>query len=76
MFWSGNVLLVFFLGMVVVYRLLIDKVIENFSKVIFYIGDICSELWFVNFFVCNSSLIEYVSGIKRFDIIYLDMFFI
>jgi hypothetical protein len=62
-------------GTAVAYRPLIDKVIENSSKAILYTGDIRSEPWFVNSLVRNPSLIEYASGIKRLDTIYLDTSF-
>jgi len=47
-------------------------VIENDSKAILYTGDIRSEPWFVNSLVRNPFLIEYASGLKSLDCIYLD----
>lgn len=53
-----------------------DKlVIESASKAILYTGDIRSEPWFVNSLVRNPNLIEYASGIRRLDKIYLDTSF-
>ena len=50
----------------------IFAVIENDSKAILYTGDIRSEPWFVNSLVRNPFLIEYASGLKSLDCIYLD----
>lgn len=50
--------------------------IEDARKAILYTGDIRSEPWFVNSLVRNPSLIEYSSGIRRLDTIYLDTSFI
>ncbi|KAK0386752.1 hypothetical protein NLU13_6588 [Sarocladium strictum] len=49
--------------------------IEDARKAILYTGDIRSEPWFVNSLVRNPSLIEYSSGIRRLDTIYLDTSF-
>lgn len=46
--------------------------IESDRKAILYTGDIRSEPWFVNALVRNPFLIEYTSGLKRLDCIYLD----
>jgi hypothetical protein len=50
-------------------------VIEDTSKAILYTGDIRSEPWFVNSLIRSPSLIEYASGIKTLDKIYLDTSF-
>lgn len=50
-------------------------VIEGSGKAILYTGDIRSEPWFVNSLVRNPNLIEYASGIRRLDKIYLDTSF-
>jgi len=47
-------------------------VIEDDSKAVLYTGDIRSEPWFVNSLIRNPFLIQYTSGLKRLDCIYLD----
>lgn len=47
-------------------------VIEDDTNAILYTGDLRSEPWFVNNLVRNPFLIEYTSGLKRLDCIYLD----
>ena len=47
-------------------------VIEGNDKAILYTGDIRSEPWFVNNLTRNPFLIEYTSGMKKLDCIYLD----
>ena len=49
--------------------------IKGSGKAILYTGDIRSEPWFVNSLVRNPNLIEYASGIRRLDKIYLDTSF-
>ena len=46
--------------------------IEGIGRAILYTGDIRSEPWFVNSLSRNPFLIEYVSGLKTLDCIYLD----
>ncbi|KAH8597615.1 beta-lactamase-like protein [Bisporella sp. PMI_857] len=46
--------------------------LEDGSKAILYTGDIRSEPWFVNSLVRNPFLIEYTSGLKKLDCLYLD----
>ncbi|KAK0708267.1 beta-lactamase-like protein [Lasiosphaeris hirsuta] len=46
--------------------------IEGQGKAILYTGDIRSESWFVNAISRSPSLIEYSSGLKTLDTIYLD----
>ncbi|KAK3350041.1 beta-lactamase-like protein [Lasiosphaeria hispida] len=46
--------------------------IEDQGKAILYTGDIRSEPWFVNAISQSPSLIEYSSGLKMLDTIYLD----
>lgn len=48
------------------------EVIEGNGKAILYTGDIRSEPWFVNSIVRNPHVIEYTSGLKTLDKIYLD----
>ncbi|KAM5370941.1 hypothetical protein ACJZ2D_008254 [Fusarium nematophilum] len=50
--------------------------IEDDNKAVLYTGDIRSEPWFVNTISRSPSLIEYTSGIKALDKIYLDTSFI
>ncbi|TVY75938.1 Protein artemis [Lachnellula suecica] len=45
---------------------------EGDGKAVLYTGDIRSEPWFVNNLTRNPFLIEYTSGIKTLDCIYLD----
>jgi hypothetical protein len=47
-------------------------VIESNDKAVLYTGDIRSEPWFVNNLTRNPFLIEYTSGLKTLDCIYLD----
>lgn len=49
--------------------------VEGDKKAILYTGDIRSEPWFVNAISRNPNLIEYTSGIKTLDKIYLDTSF-
>ncbi|KAL6352640.1 hypothetical protein LRP88_13109 [Fusarium phalaenopsidis] len=49
--------------------------IESDTKAILYTGDIRSEPWFVNSISRNPSLVEYTSGLKTLDKIYLDTSF-
>ncbi|KAH7161638.1 artemis protein [Dactylonectria macrodidyma] len=50
--------------------------IEGNGKAILYTGDIRSEPWFVNSIARSPVLLEYTSGIKTLDKIYLDTSFI
>lgn len=50
--------------------------IEGDGKAILYTGDIRSEPWFVNAISRNPSIVEYASGLKVLDKIYLDTSFI
>jgi hypothetical protein len=50
----------------------LGSVIEGNGKAVLYTGDIRSEPWFVNNLTKNPFLVEYTSGIKRLDCIYLD----
>ena len=47
-------------------------VFERQGIAVIYTGDIRSEPWFVNALIRNPCLIEYTSGIKTLDKIYLD----
>ncbi|KAH8711634.1 Protein artemis [Beauveria bassiana] len=49
--------------------------IERNDTAILYTGDLRSEPWFVNSIVRHPTLIEYTSGIRRLDKIYLDTSF-
>ena len=49
--------------------------VEGDGKAILYTGDIRSEPWFVNAIARNPSLVEYTSGFKTLDKIYLDTSF-
>jgi len=51
-------------------------VFEGDGKAVLYTGDIRCEPWFVNALVRNPCLIEYSSGIKTLDKIYLDTTFL
>lgn len=51
-------------------------VIEDDEKAVLYTGDIRSEPWFVNSLFRNPSLVEYTSGLRTLDKIYLDTSFI
>lgn len=46
--------------------------IEGQGKAILYTGDIRSEPWWVNSIARNPCLVEYTSGLKILDRIYLD----
>ena len=46
--------------------------VEGDGKAILYTGDIRSEPWWVNAIARNPCVIEYASGLKRLDCIYLD----
>jgi DNA cross-link repair 1C protein len=48
------------------------SVIEGNNQAVLYTGDIRSEPWFVNNLTRNPFLIEYTSGLKPLDCIYLD----
>lgn len=50
--------------------------IEDSYRAILYTGDIRSEPWFVNTLARNPAVIEYTSGMKTLDKIYLDTSFI
>ncbi|KZL84413.1 artemis protein [Colletotrichum incanum] len=50
--------------------------IEDVHHAILYTGDIRSEPWFVNSIARNPAVIEYTSGLKTLDKIYLDTSFI
>jgi DNA cross-link repair 1C protein len=50
--------------------------IEDDTHAILYTGDIRSEPWFVNAIGRNPNLVEYTSGIRTLDKIYLDTSFI
>ncbi|KAK2006099.1 artemis protein [Colletotrichum eremochloae] len=50
--------------------------IEDLHYAVLYTGDIRSEPWFVNSIARNPAVIEYTSGIKTLDRIYLDTSFI
>jgi DNA cross-link repair 1C protein len=47
-------------------------VFEGDGKAVLYTGDIRSEPWFVNSLARSPFLIEYTSGLKTLDCIYLD----
>ncbi|KAJ4270522.1 hypothetical protein NW762_002209 [Fusarium torreyae] len=49
--------------------------VEGDNKAILYTGDIRSEPWFVNTISRNPNLVEYTSGLKTLDKIYLDTSF-
>jgi hypothetical protein len=51
-------------------------VIEDAANAILYTGDVRSEPWFVNSLARNPNLIEYTSGIRTLDKLYLDTSFI
>jgi DNA cross-link repair 1C protein len=57
-------------------RTLTCTVFEGYGKVVLYTGDIRCEPWFVNAIARSPSLVEYTSGIKTLDTIYLDTSFI
>ncbi len=54
---------------------LTQAVIERNDTAILYTGDMRSEPWFVNAIARHPVLIEYTSGIRRLDKIYLDTSF-
>ncbi|KAF5025790.1 hypothetical protein F66182_2123 [Fusarium sp. NRRL 66182] len=49
--------------------------VEGDNKAVLYTGDIRSEPWFVNTISRNPNLVEYTSGLKTLDKIYLDTSF-
>ncbi|AEO64169.1 uncharacterized protein THITE_48711 [Thermothielavioides terrestris NRRL 8126] len=49
---------------------------EGNGKAVLYTGDVRSEPWFVNSLARSPSLIEYSSGLKTLDTIYLDTSFL
>lgn len=49
-----------------------DVVIEGDGKAILYTGDVRSEPWFVNSLARSPNVIEYTSGLKTLDKLYLD----
>ncbi|KAM0195197.1 hypothetical protein ACHAPA_000938 [Fusarium lateritium] len=49
--------------------------VEGNDKAVLYTGDIRSEPWFVNTISRNPNLVEYTSGLKTLDKIYLDTSF-
>jgi len=51
-------------------------VFEASSKAALYTGDIRSEPWFVNAIARSPCLIEYTSGLKTVDTVYLDTSYI
>lgn len=50
----------------------VTPVFEGHGNAVLYTGDIRSEPWFVNNLTRNPFLIEYTSGLKTLDCIYLD----
>lgn len=50
--------------------------LEGQGKAVLYSGDIRSEPWFVNSVARSPALVEYSSGLKTLDTIYLDTSFI
>lgn len=48
---------------------------ENDKNAVLYTGDMRSEPWFVNNLLRNPLLIEYTTGLKILDCIYLDTSF-
>ncbi|TQN67385.1 Protein artemis [Colletotrichum shisoi] len=50
--------------------------IEDLHRAILYTGDVRSEPWFVNSMARNPAVIEYTSGIRTLDKIYLDTSFL
>jgi hypothetical protein len=55
---------------------LVLEVIEGQGKAVLYTGDIRSEPWWVNAIARSPSLIEYTTGLKTLDTIYLDTSFV
>lgn len=51
---------------------MIPPVIEDASHAILYTGDIRSEPWFVNRLTRSPFLVEYSSGLKTLDCMYID----
>ncbi|OIW24411.1 hypothetical protein CONLIGDRAFT_691706 [Coniochaeta ligniaria NRRL 30616] len=49
---------------------------EGHGKAVLYTGDIRSEPWFVNAIARSPSMVEYSSGLKTLDTIYLDTSFV
>lgn len=49
---------------------------EGHGKAVLYTGDIRSEPWFVNTIARSPSMVEYSSGLKTLDTIYLDTSFV
>jgi hypothetical protein len=54
------------------YMPLINVVFESKSTAVLYTGDIRSEAWFINNLLRDPFLIEYTSGQKTLDCVYLD----
>lgn len=52
------------------------EVFEGQGKAVLYTGDIRSEPWWVNAIARSPSLIEYTTGLKTLDTIYLDTSFV
>lgn len=51
-------------------------VFEGQGKAALYTGDIRSEPWMVNAIARSPSMVEYTSGLKTLDTVYLDTSFI
>jgi Cft2 family RNA processing exonuclease len=51
-------------------------VFEGQGKAVLYTGDIRSEPWFVNSIARSPALVEYTTGLKTLDTIYLDTSFV
>ena len=49
--------------------------IEGNGKAILYTGDMRSEYWLINSITRNPAIVEFSSGLKRLDKIYLDTSF-
>jgi len=60
---------------VVTHSILTSAVFEGLGKAVLYTGDLRCEPWFVNAISRSPSLIEYTSGLKPLDTIYLDTSF-
>ena len=56
--------------------MLVLEVIEGQGKAVLYTGDIRSEPWWVNAIARSPTLIEYTTGLKTLDTIYLDTSFV
>lgn len=52
-----------------------DVVFEGQGRAALYTGDIRSEPWFVNAIARSPCLVEYTSGLKTLDTVYLDTSF-